>query len=785
MLLVSAYCIVRRIREGFLRPINLMAVKIPLSKYIFRVLMKFWSVLTVVLMMASTQLVAAQIVKKVKYDGLVHISKGVADQLLAQKPGEPLDVAKIDKTIKTFFKQGYFKDIYATFDGTVLTLHFKEKPIISRIKLEGWKENDEDTLKNVVQIKKGTLYDPKKLEEAKKRIIQALSQDGKIDSVVEVETKHLDNGSVSVTFVVNEGETILIKKLRYSGVHGLDPDIFDDAIANKEHQFMGWFWGRNDGKMMLDQLQYDPMRIRDTYMQYGYMDAKVDPPFTRVDFDDYTAEMSYQVSEGEVYITKKIELYQQQKVIDDAALRDVLKLQMDKPFNIKTFREDSQRIKTKIADLGYAYVQVLPDLRKDTVNKTLDVVYRIIPGKKVWIRNVVISGNTRTLDRIIRRELYLGPGDLYSLTDLKDSRNALGRTGYFDSNTIEEKRVDDHTMDLVVKVKEAPTGNIQLGGGYGSYGGFMLSLGVNDRNIFGSGINVGVKAERSQRSNNYAFNISNPRLNDSDFSGRFSVFYSDFQYNDYTTHTDGVSVGTGHRFTRFFTGYLNYTYSNVNYQDINLSLYTQDQQRFFESYSKSAVSVSGTFDNTDDYYVAREGWVITQSFEGSGLGAQSDFFKSRTQLGKYNGLQEWLGFDLIARYKARYNLARDTGYLPIAERFYMGGLGSVRGYQSYSMPYYINKRSGQYVRVGGKQTFSNNFELSFPLVPKAKMRLTTFVDWGWIGTSSLSEFSRGGYGVTLEWFSPMGPLQLVFANPINAQKEDRISHFEFTIGQRF
>jgi outer membrane protein insertion porin family len=746
--------------------------------------MKQWSALIAVFMTASTFL-AAETVQNVKYEGLVHISEGVADQILVQKAGETLETDKVDKTVKAFFKQGYFEDIYATFDAGTLTFHFQEKPVISRIELKGWKENDEDAKRDVVQLKKGTLYDPKKLEAAKKRIIESLSQEGKIDSVVEIETEHLENGSVAVTFVVNEGETILIEKLRYSGVHGLDSDSFDDAVANKEHEFMGWFWGRNDGKMMLDQLQYDPMRIRDVYMQHGYMDAKVDAPFTRVDFDDYTAEMSYQISEGEVYTTKSISLNQKEHVIDDAVLREVITLEKDKPFNIKTFRDDSERIKTKIADLGYAYVRVLPDLRKNREEGTVDVIYRIIPGEKVWIRNVIISGNNRTLDRIIRRELYLGPGDLYSLTDLKDSRNALGRTGYFDSNTIEEKRVDDHTMDLVAKVKEAPTGNIQLGGGYGSYGGFMLSVGVNDRNIFGSGINVGVKAEKSQRSNNYAFNIANPRLNDSDFSGNFSIFYSDFEYNDYTTHSDGITLGTGHRFSRYISGFLNYTYSNVDYRDANLSLYTEDQQRFFESYGKSAVGVSMSFDNTDDYYVAREGWAISQSLERAGLGGEANYVKSRTQLSKYNGLQEWLDFDLIFRYKARYNLVRDTGYLPLAERFYMGGLGSVRGYESYSMPYYRNEANGENVRVGGKQTFSNNVELSFPLAPAAKMRLTTFLDWGWIGTSSLSEFSRGGYGMSLEWFSPMGPLQLVFANPINPEDDDRISHFEFTIGQRF
>jgi len=398
---------------------------------------------------------------------------------------------------------------------------------------------------------------------------------------------------------------------------------------------------------------------------------------------------------------------------------------------------------------------------------------------------VIIAGNTRTLDRIIRRELYLGPGDMYSLTDLKDSRNALGRTGFFDTNTIEEKRIDAHTMDLVVKVKEAATGNIQLGGGYGSYGGILLNIGVNDRNIWGSGINVGVQAENSELTQNYSFNISNSRLNDSDFSGNFSIYFNEYEYDDYSTKSSGVTVGTGHRFTRHVTGYLGYTFSNVDYGNVDLENYTEDQRRFFESYSKSSVSISATYDDTDDYYVAREGWLVTQSFEKAGLGAEADYFKSRTTLNKYNGLEEWVGFDMIFRYKSRYNLGVDTGYFPLAERFYMGGLGSVRGYEAYSMPYYINDITGEFVRVGGKQTFSNNFEFSFPFVPSAKMRLSAFFDWGWIGTESLSEFSRGGYGVGLEWFSPMGPLNLVFANPYNPQPNDKVSHFEFTIGQRF
>ncbi len=741
----------------------------------------------------------ATTVSRIEYDGLVHISEAVAKRILTFQAGDTLDEKAVNESIKAFFSQGYFNDIWVEEHDGVVTFHFVEKPIISKIEMKGYKENDEEVQKELLQIKKGALYDEKRLEETKKRIIDALSQEGKIDSVVEIEAEHLDNGSVKVTFRVNEGESIIIEQLDYTGAKGLDNEAFDEVIANKEHEFMGWFWGRNDGKMHLEQLQYDPLRIRDFYMQYGYLDASVDEPFVRVDFDHYTAQMSYQIEEGDVYRTSDIHFAQSHKVIDDAKLREVINLKKNEVFNIKTFREDSERIKTKIADLGYAFVQVMPDLRKDHEHQSVDVIYSISPGEKVRIRNVIIAGNNRTLDRIVRRELYLAPGDFYNLTDLKDSRNALGRTGYFENTTIEEKRIDERTMDLIVKVKEAPTGNIQLGGGYGSYGGILLSLGISDRNIFGSGINVGVQLEKSQRTQNYSFNISNPRLNDSDFSGNFSIYASRYEYNDYTVLTEGVSVGTGHRFTRHITGYLGYTYADNGYEDFDQGVISNYYSVFFESYAKSSITISATFDNTDDYYLPREGFIASQSFERSGIGGDADFFKSRSTFSAYRGLNEWLGFDLIARYKARYYQVNDMGYLPLAERFYMGGMRSVRGYESYSLSPSYKDENGNLRRTGGKQTFSNNVELSFPLLPKAKMRVAAFYDWGWIygnvpdhvafnniPTNGYDQdIRRSSYGGMLEWLSPMGPVQLIYATPIDPQPGDRKSYFEFSIGQRF
>jgi outer membrane protein insertion porin family len=756
--------------------------------------MKIWFLALVL----SAGLLQAKTIKDIQFDGLIHLSEPVAKEILGFEAGDLLSEKKIDESIKKFFTHGYFTDIRVDENNGVLTYHFQEKSVISRIEIDGYGQGDETENSELLQLKKGALYDKKKIDDAKKRLVETISQEGYIDTIVEVETKTLDNGSMELLFKVNKGENIIIEKLSFEGMNAFEASDFDEVIANKEHQFMGWFWGRNDGEMKLGELQYDPLRIRDTYMQHGYLDSKVDDPFVRVDFNQYIADMSYTLYEGEVYRVSNIILEQSSRVIDDEKIREVIKLELNKAFNIKTFREDSDRIKNIIADLGYAYVKVSPDLRKDKKAHTVDVVYMINAGKKVYIRDVLISGNTRTLDRVTRREIYLAPADLYSMTDIKDSRNALQRTGYFESTTIEEMRIDDETMDLIVKVKETQTGNIQLGGGYGSFGGILLSASISDRNIFGSGINMGFSAETSQRTKSFSINVSNPRLNDSDYSGSASVYTNETDYEDYTISTQGIGLGLGRRLTRFLSGSLNYTYAESQYSDISSDLnLTNVDTVLFEDYKKSAVSVSLHYDNTDDFYVPRNGLSASTSFEFAGLGGTAKFIKNNNTFKAYKGVADYVGFDLILRYKARfshifYDEKSDNARvdLPTAERFYMGGVGSVRGYESYT----LSPRDGLDRRIGGQTMFVNSAEASFPLVPKAKLRLTAFYDYGVLqgygqefGDDSYEKKSiaRSSYGAAIEWFSPMGPIQLIFSRALDAKENDQTSTFEFTIGQRF
>jgi len=313
-------------------------------------------------------------------------------------------------------------------------------------------------------LRKGDLYDARKVEAAKKKLIKKIENEGYYDTVVEVDVEPKEQ-SVALVFNVNKGEKIHINKIDFAGAKKVDTDDLESALANKEEDFMGWFPGLNNGVAHLDDLALDGKRAQDVYLQQGYLDATVSDPLMRVDSGSYKADVTYNISEGDQYRINTISIAGDVEGLDLDEIKSELKSLEGKVFNINKLRKDRAYIQEQVANLGYAFARVRPDFRKNAEAKTVDIQYLIQKGNKVTINDVIISGNHTTIDRVIRRDIYLAPGDLFSLTDLRDSEDTLRRRGYFESVNIEKERVDDHSMNLLVKVKEAATGSIQAGGG--------------------------------------------------------------------------------------------------------------------------------------------------------------------------------------------------------------------------------------------------------------------------------------------------------------------------------
>ena len=751
-------------------------------------------------------LLAAQRVTQVNFTGLSHLSKSVANEIAGIHVGDEMDTHKINEAVRNLFSQGYFKDVWVDREGGVITFHFKEKKAIANVDIKGYGSGDDrEKLLKSIGLKKGDLYDARRIKKAKASIISSFEKKGYYDTVVEVETTPIGESSVSVVFDVNKGEKITIKKINFIGAKELDKDELEIDSVNKEADVLGWLPFLNDGVAVADQLEYDAYRVKDIYMEHGYLDAYVSKPLMRVDFGSYNAEVDYQVSEGDQYRVGDVSIAEEIDDLEGDTLLEHLSLKKGRIFNIKRMRKDIGRLKEAAGNRGYAYVKVLPQMHKNPDEKTIDIRYVIVPGNPVVIRDVLISGNTTTKDRVIRRYLYLAPGDTFNATDLKDSKNALGRTGFFESVDIRPQRVSEDEINLLVKVKEAPTGTISAGGGYGTYQGLMFNTSISDKNFMGTGISTSAGFELSKISKSYHLSFTNPKLWDSQYSLALNLNKRKYEYYNFTQDTTGASLILGREFMRYFhasigVGYMdNQSEENDNSGiDDNRTIFFDYAGLYNDKYTKTSLYATLTFDNTDDFYVAREGMIAAVNFEYAGLSGSDynatigsgeengygSFLKTSLKYGIFYGLEDWIDYDLILRFKARMTtISNGTNEkLPIGEKLFLGGIGSLRGYQPYSLS--PGSSATGYGR-GGKKRASTSIEASIPLSEAAKMRLTAFYDYGMIGEESFSEVTRSSVGLMVEWRSGFGPINLVFAKALNPEKNDRTSKFEFSMGTRF
>ncbi|MCF6173414.1 MAG: outer membrane protein assembly factor BamA, partial [Campylobacteraceae bacterium] len=605
-------------------------------------------------------------IKSIKFDGLIHLSPSVAKEIMNIQKGDTLDVNIIDQGIQDLYKQKFFKDIEVSENDGNLVITVVEKPVIANIKISGIGDNDKKTVKDTLGIKKGEIFDEEKVNIAKRRVEQYYESKGYFNTVVETTTQKLNKSSLSLSLVVNRGEKIVIKTVRLCGAKKFDYSDIRSSIANKQAEYLSWMWGFDDGELRVNDLQYDPARIKDYYLRHGYLDAKVSNPFLKAYMDSYSAQITYSIKEGEQYSVDKININAPKGLIDVKNVLSNLHLQAGQMFSSKRLRKDIKKIEQIVADQGYAFVRVNPDVKTNKKAHTADINFMVYPGEKVYINDVRISGNTKTIDRVVRREVYLAPGDLYSKTDLQDSKNALKRTGYFEDANIKEVRVSENKIDLLVTVKEARTSSIGGGIGYGSSDGLLLSANLSDNNIFGSGIKTMVSIDRSDSQLSGKISITNPRVFDSIYSLSGSIYRSNYNYTAYDQDTAGFSLILGRKFGRNWRGAVGYNLESSKLSNLsatlNPALYRTDRTL------KSAITPSVSFNNTDDYYLPRRGINSSLSVEFAGVGGDEKYLKTRGKFAYFYGLEDLIDYDLILRYKARFDYTIDNGYLPLAEK---------------------------------------------------------------------------------------------------------------------
>ncbi|HED1036515.1 TPA: outer membrane protein assembly factor BamA [Campylobacter coli] len=723
----------------------------------------------------------AAVIKEIKFNGLNHLSNASALNLTGLKIGETINLDKINTAILNLYKQNYFENITVEENNGILNIIVTEKPSIAKISITGIASNDRKQVESILGIKRGTLFDEASAKEASERIKAYYEAKSYFDTIVEYRKKTLENTEgLELEFIVNRGENIVINNVNLSGAKEFSYSDIEPSIVNKEKEFMGWMWGRNDGKLKIFELSNDSARISDEYMKKGYLDVQVSSPYLKTYTDTYQANLTYFIKEGKPYKIESISI-ENPLFSEEENIQNVKNLRstQGKLINIEDIRKDVKTIETQSADLGYAFAEVYPDIQKNDQTQEASVVFKVIPHDKVYIRNVIISGNSRTVDRVVRRELYITEGNLYNRTDLSESTNALRRTSYFDDVEIKEEKVDDTHIDLIVNVKEASTGAISGGIGYGSSDGLLLNASLSDTNIFGSGIKSSVSVDKSDDTLSGRISLINPRILDSQYSLGGTLYSNDYEWDNYSEKNYGFDITLGRQFARYYNVSLTYNLEQSDIYHLSPTLLRTGYE--LGKTIKSSITPAITFNNTDDYYLPRKGIIASTSLEYAGLGGDQEFLSSSSKFNFYQGLQDYIGYDLIYRYKASFYKVWDEGYLPINQRIYLGGIRSLRGFESRT----VSPKNEWGDEVGGTIAFANSVELSFPLIDRIKLRGSVFFDYGMIGNKNLDEIQRMSTGLGIEWITPIGPLQLVFAKPLNDKKGDDTNTFEFNLGTRF
>ena len=737
-------------------------------------------------------------IQSVTFNGLLHLSDESATEISGLKIGGQFNDEIASKAIINLYKQGYFENIYIEENNGNIVVNLVEKPVIAKIDINGVVTNDQKSIEQIIDIKKGQMYDEFVLNNTKIRIRQFYEARGYFDTVVTTDIAPINENknSLHITLTVNRGENITIENVNLIGADALDYSDIEPVVANKSREFMGWMWGLNDGKAKIYELPGDSGKIQDEYLRRGYLDASVSAPSLNAHFDNYKADLSYYINEGEIYKTGSISINAPDFLeLDTDEIIDDFKLQKGDTLNSSWMNLDAQKLENLVANKGFAYAKVYPRTNKNS-DYTADIIYEVIPEEKVYIRNVIISGNDRTSDRVIRRDLYLTEGNLYSKIDLVDSKNALKRSGYFEDVQIVEKRISKDQIDLEVVVKETATGSIVGGIGYGSSDGLLLNAGVSDSNIFGSGYKGSIMIDKSDDTLSGNINLTNPRVNDSAYSLGGGLFANDYSWDEYDEQNYGANIIGGRQIGRYINAYLAYQIERSQIEGLDEFYRDAGYQNGINI--KSAITPSISFNNTDDYYVPRSGIIASTSLEYAGVGGDMEFIKNRTTFNIYQGLQDYIDMDLIFRYKSGfgYIFNDDSSKLPINEKLFLGGISSLRGYDSRSVTpkkKICNPKANnggtiygcEIIETGGKISFNNSFELSFPIINRLKMRGVIFYDYGMIGHSDINEIKRSSAGVGIEWITPIGPLQLFYAQALDDKPGDDTSSFEFTIGRRF
>ncbi|NQW50102.1 MAG: outer membrane protein assembly factor BamA [Rhodospirillales bacterium] len=759
-----------------------------------------WAVLAIVAILAFIAPAHAQrgaaaggTIAGIQIQGNVRSEPETIRSYLQLKVGEPFDAAAADRTLKALFATGLYSDVVIEMQGPTLVVKVTENPIINRVVFEGNKKIEDDKLRDEVQSKPRQVYTRARVQADVDRILTIYRRGGRYNASVEPKIINLEQGRVDLVFEINEGDVTGVKRVSFVGNEAFGDGTLRGKIRTTESAW--WRFLSSDDRYDPDRLNLDRELLRKFYLTEGYADFRVVSSVAELAPNRDGFFITFTISEGDRYKFGKVDVTSRFQGLDVDVLKSFLTISEGDWYNADEVEKSVSNISEAVGSLGYAFVDVRPNIRRNKDNNTVDVTFDVQEGPRVYVERINISGNTRTLDKVIRREFRLAEGDAFSTAKVRRSQQRLRNLGFFEKVDVAAApgSAPDKT-NLEVQVVEQSTGEISLGAGYSTTAGIVGDISIKERNLLGKGQEARLGLSVGTLSTSIDLGFTEPYFMDREISAGFDIFRTSNDRQSVASYSDrslGFALRAGWAYSENIRQLVRYTLRQTDIYNVQ-SWASNVIQQNAGTQVVSEFSETILWDTRDARLNATKGWLVRNSIAVAGLIGTEQYLRSTADAVYYRSLFEDVVLSVGG--SAGVVFPYNGSYIRLNNLYFIGG-DTLRGFTVGGIgPRDANTTDS----LGGQFYYTASTELSYPLPLISKevgLLGKAFVDIGSLwgvqpqsyGYSSVlnSQLMRVSTGVGIQWISPFGPIRIDYAIPVQYESWDKQQAVRFSFGTRF
>ena len=758
-----------------------------------------WAVLAIVAILAFIAPAYAQrgaaaggTIAGIQIQGNVRSEPETIRSYLQLKVGEPFDAAAADRTLKALFATGLYSDVVIEMQGPTLVVKVTENPIINRVVFEGNKKIEDDKLRDEVQSKPRQVYTRARVQADVDRILTIYRRGGRYNASVEPKIINLEQGRVDLVFEINEGDVTGVKRVSFVGNEAFGDGTLRGKIRTTESAW--WRFLSSDDRYDPDRLNLDRELLRKFYLTEGYADFRVVSSVAELAPNRDGFFITFTISEGDRYKFGKVDVTSRFQGLDVDVLKSFLTISEGDWYNADEVEKSVSNISEAVGSLGYAFVDVRPNIRRNKDNNTVDVTFDVQEGPRVYVERINISGNVRTLDKVIRREFRLAEGDAFSSAKLRRSQDRLRALGFFEKADVSAApgSAPDKT-NLEVQVVEQSTGDISFGAGYSTTAGIVGDISLRERNLLGKGQEFRIGLSLGTLSTNIDLSFTEPYFLDRNMAAGFDIFRTSNNRQSVASYSDanvGFALRSGWAYSEHIRQIVRYTLRQTNIYNVSpFASYVVQAQAGYTTVSEVSETIS--WDTRDTRINTSKGWLLRNTIAVAGAIGTQQYARTTADAAYFHSLLE----DVVVTVGASAGVVIPYGnsYLRLNNLFFLGG-DNLRGFAVGGVG---PRDAGTADSLGGQYFYTTTTELSFPLygIPKELGLLgKAFVDTGSLWGNQASSFGasvldnslmRVATGLGIQWISPFGPIRIDYSFPLVYEPWDKTQNFRFSFGSRF